>query len=298
MKIRLIDTVHLQDFHEFIPEKQTIPYLREEKKGYFSMLTNNGDSNYTMCNHTTMSILEKCDGQATVKMIAQAMCDEYPDTSRDQILVDVVNSLGQLTRLNVIKWKESNEMNKNPYILSASQRINDTASISLAEETDIRSLVDFFKKTLSNNKPLANLDICHYVWGTDYREYLSPTVIRQCLYSYYKDFFVIKENGNITGIIVVKPATEKYLNEASIQFIFTPYNILFDCMENIVDYYSKFPYKAINVLRICIPEAKGVDNFSLRKNLTSYGFEYEGKCENVYCMHQDLYMYYKKIVHF
>ena len=38
------------------PRKQKLPYVREEEKGYYSVLTNNGDMNYTMLNHIAMEI--------------------------------------------------------------------------------------------------------------------------------------------------------------------------------------------------------------------------------------------------
>ena len=88
------------------------------------------------------------------------------------------------------------------------------------------------------------------------REYMSPTMIRQCLYSYYKDFFVIKCQRKIIGVIAVKPAHEAYLNDAVIQLISVPKYLFNRCIKEVISYYRDFPYKKINALRVYLKSQK------------------------------------------
>lgn len=130
-----------------------------------------------------------------------------------------------------------------------------------------------------------------YFWGNDYREYVSPTMIRQCLYSYYKDFFVLKEHGEIIGVIAVKPAHEAYLNDAVIQLVSVPKNFFSSCIKEILLYYNNFPYKKINALRIQIAKKSSSEEIEIADALEANGFVLESIREKEYCGNQDIYVY-------
>lgn len=56
---------------KLVPEKRREgeKYIRAEKDGYYSLLTDNGDLNYTMLNITSKYILDLCDGNKNVEEI-------------------------------------------------------------------------------------------------------------------------------------------------------------------------------------------------------------------------------------
>ena len=291
MTIYPVEIENDHNFRELKPKRLIIPYLREENEGYWSMLTNNGDSNYTMCNKTSMAILDMCDGNNTVGQILTALFDKYPDANRATIERDLIQTLGSLTRLDAIEWKEDNKMSNNPFVLTAVGCINESVILTLAEEDDIRDLNLFFRQFIEHLPINNTTDRYTYFWGNDYREYVSPTMIRQCLYSYYKDFFVLKEHGEIIGVIAVKPAHEAYLNDAVIQLVSVPKNFFSSCIKEILLYYNNFPYKKINALRIQIAKKSSSEEIEIADALEANGVVLESIREKEYCGNQDIYVY-------
>lgn len=283
-------------FMKLKPRRLPVPYSRTENNGYCSMLTNNGDSNYTMCNSTSMKILDMCNGEKTVEQILCTLVELYPEVEKSRAERDLIHTLSNFTRLDAIEWKDDDGMSNNPFVLTAVGHIDEQVMIALAGEDDIRDLSVFFQDFIKQG-PHDNLtDTYSYFWGNDYREYMSPTMIRQCLYSYYKDFFVIKCQRKIIGVIAVKPAHEAYLNDAVIQLISVPKYLFNRCIKEVISYYRDFPYKKINALRVQVPngneDAKNVIEVALVPN----GFSLEAIREKEYCGNQDIYVYCARIV--
>ena len=66
------------------------------------MLTNNGDSNYTMCNSTSMKILDMCNGEKTVEQFLCTLVELYPEVEKSRAERDLIHTLSNFTRLNAI----------------------------------------------------------------------------------------------------------------------------------------------------------------------------------------------------
>lgn len=64
---------------KLVPEKRQEgeKYIRAEKDGYYSLLTDNGDLNYTMLNITSKYILDLCDGNKNVEEILNILAEQY-----------------------------------------------------------------------------------------------------------------------------------------------------------------------------------------------------------------------------
>lgn len=293
-KIRLFEkNVH---FMKLKPRRLPVPYSRTENNGYCSMLTNNGDSNYTMCNSTSMKILDMCNGEKTVEQILCTLVELYPEVEKSRAERDLIHTLSNFTRLDAIEWKDDDGMSNNPFVLTAVGHIDEQVMIALAGEDDIRDLSVFFQDFIKQG-PHDNLtDTYSYFWGNDYREYMSPTMIRQCLYSYYKDFFVIKCQRKIIGVIAVKPAHEAYLNDAVIQLISVPKYLFNRCIKEVISYYRDFPYKKINALRVQVPNGNEDAKNVIEATLVPNGFSLEAIREKEYCGNQDIYVYCARIV--
>ena len=283
-------------FMKLKPRRLPVPYSRTENNGYCSMLTNNGDSNYTMCNSTSMKILDMCNGEKTVEQILCTLVELYPEVEKSRAERDLIHTLSNFTRLDAIEWKDDYGMSNNPFVLTAVGHIDEQVMIALAGEDDIRDLSVFFQDFIKQG-PHDNLtDTYSYFWGNDYREYMSPTMIRQCLYSYYKDFFVIKCQRKIIGVIAVKPAHEAYLNDAVIQLISVPKYLFNRCIKEVISYYRDFPYKKINALRVQVPNGNEDAKNVIEAALVPNGFSLEAIREKEYCGNQDIYVYCARIV--
>lgn len=283
-------------FMKLKPRRLPVPYSRTENNGYCSMLTNNGDSNYTMCNSTSMKILDMCNGEKTVEQILCTLVELYPEVEKSRAERDLIHTLSHFTRLDAIEWKDDDGMSNNPFVLTAIGHIDEQVMIALAGEDDIRDLSVFFQDFIKQG-PHDNLtDTYSYFWGNDYREYMSPTMIRQCLYSYYKDFFVIKCQRKIIGVIAVKPAHEAYLNDAVIQLISVPKYLFNRCIKEVISYYRDFPYKKINALRVQVPNGNEDAKNVIEAALVPNGFSLEAIREKEYCGNQDIYVYCARIV--
>ena len=87
-----------------IPQKRSegIKYIRTEKSGYYSLLSDNGELNYTMLNETSKYILDSCDGTRTVGEILDLLCVKYKDVEKEKIGADLEATLFNLTRIRVI----------------------------------------------------------------------------------------------------------------------------------------------------------------------------------------------------
>ena len=283
-------------FMKLKPRRLPVPYSRTENNGYCSMLTNNGDSNYTMCNSTSMKILDMCNGEKTVEQILCTLVELYPEVEKSRAERDLIHTLSNFTCLDAIEWKDDDGMSNNPFVLTAVGHIDEQVMIALAGEDDIRDLSVFFQDFIKQG-PHDNLtDTYSYFWGNDYREYMSPTMIRQCLYSYYKDFFVIKCQRKIIGVIAVKPAHEAYLNDAVIQLISVPKYLFNRCIKEVISYYRDFPYKKINALRVQVPNGNEDAKNVIEAALVPNGFSLEAIREKEYCGNQDIYVYCARIV--
>ena len=283
-------------FMKLKPRRLPVPYSRTENNGYCSMLTNNGDSNYTMCNSTSMKILDMCNGEKTVEQILCTLVELYPEVEKSRAERDLIHTLSNFTRVDAIEWKDDDGMSNNPFVLTAVGHIDEQVMIALAGEDDIRDLSVFFQDFIKQGSHDNLTDTYSYFWGNDYREYMSPTMIRQCLYSYYKDFFVIKCQRKIIGVIAVKPAHEAYLNDAVIQLISVPKYLFNRCIKEVISYYRDFPYKKINALRVQVPNGNEDAKNVIEAALVPNGFSLEAIREKEYCGNQDIYVYCARIV--
>lgn len=289
MKMIIPKTGSIDYFSGFIPKRNDLPYYRKENNNYSSMLTNNGDSDYSMLNGTGNLILSLCTGSNSVHDILVHLQNEYPDVSEKTLFDDLVKVLHLLTQTNAINWRNKDMANKNPFSFSAVGQLSENCTISLAMEHEIRELVAFNRDAITHIADKQE-NILNYVWGTNYREYDSGTIIRQCLYSYYKDFFLIKSSGHIIGSIIVRPALEVFLNKATIQMLTIPKHLIEPALKNIVSFYSTFPFKRINLLEILIPEDFYDEHPFFIEHLKAVGFSLESVQNKVY-LNKSLYSY-------
>ena len=288
MKMILPNANSIATFDGVIPKKNDLPYFRKEKQNYCSMLTNNGDSNYMMLNETGNLIMNLCTGSNSVQDILKQMQNMFPEIAENTLFEDIVKVLHTLTQSNAISWRNKDMIYANPFCFMASDTFSDECTFSLVMEYEIRETVAYIKDAIANKK--NEKDFLLYIWGTNHREYGNPVVVRQCLYSYYRDFFVLKSRGRIAGVIIVQPATDVFLNEATIQMIALPSEFIEPSLKSIMDYYGTFPFKKINLLRIQLPIDFCESTPKFVKLIDAIGFSLESLQKGAY-LNKDLYSY-------
>lgn len=293
MKLNLPIINDMNVLENLKPVSKAIPYMRREHNGYWSLLTNNGDANYSMINRTGHLVLELCNGINTPLDILDKLSNVYPEVSRITLQHDLIKIFTALTQTNTIEWRNKQNMNENPFQFTALSTSLSGATLSLVMEHEIRNLSEFLVNALSN---ACCSDNTKYVWGQNYSEYTNPLIIRQCLYSYYKDFFVLKINGLIEGAVIIQPAVEPYINEAEVQFLSLPSKFVTAVMCEIIDYYAQFPYKKTNILHMRFPKAFVQENAFLLSEITKAGFDREAIQKRAY-LNDDLYIYACEISH-
>ena len=179
-----------------------------------------------------------------------------------------IATLFNLTRIRVIRWKGENDMNNTPFLAQGEEKLEKEYSISLAKESDIRisqkMFAKFFKETEAGEKKVK------YFFGNDRREFYSFIAIRQFLYSYYKDFFLLKKDAQLMGVIVVQPSQETYLNSATIQMIDTPQDIFQQAINAVKKYYSEASFKKIEEGDILTGTVISVDEKEVTVDLKYY----------------------------
>lgn len=288
MKMIVPNTTNIAAFEGLIPKRKEIPYCRKENNGYSSMLTSNGDYNYSMLNRTGNLIFELCSGTNSFQDILTILNDKFPDIPESRIFEDLVKVLHQLTQTAAIEWRNNNMMSSNPFSFVASEEISNNCTLSLVMEHEIRETVSFIKSAIAEDQ--SGEETLHYIWGTNYKEYENAIVVRQCLYSYYKDFFILKSCGRVVGVIIVRPAIEFFLNEATIEMMVLPYNLVEAALKSIISYYSSFPFKQINRLKLQLSNDFYKTNKRFVSILDLLGFSLEAVQKKTY-LEKDLYLY-------
>ena len=177
---------------KLVPEKRQEgeKYIRAEKDGYYSLLTDNGDLNYTMLNITSKYILDLCDGNKNVEEILNILAEQYKNVERKRLATDLENVLFNLTRIRLIKWKGEENMNNSPFLSTGTEKLENGYTLSLANEGDIRTLQKMFSEFFKKKEP--NVEDISYFFGNDKREFLNFTAIRQCLYVTTRIFSLLK----------------------------------------------------------------------------------------------------------
>ena len=177
---------------KLVPEKRQEgeKYIRAEKDGYYSLLTDNGDLNYTMLNITSKYILDLCDGNKNVEEILNILAEQYKNVERKRLATDLENVLFNLTRIRLIKWKGEENMNNSPFLSTGTEKLENGYTLSLANEGDIRTLQKMFSEFFKKKEP--NVEDISYFFGNDKRELLNFTAIRQCYIVTTRIFSLLK----------------------------------------------------------------------------------------------------------
>lgn len=158
----------------------------------------------------------------------------------------------------------------------------------IAQENDIRELENFLKVNLDNKKIENNFIIYKnpVILSGEYSE-LS---LRQKLFSYNEEFFLLKNKNEIEGLLSISLPIFYNIYESVIKLIITPINFFKDLLRYSINY---LPFLVIrDITKISVYESNyEILNNTLKDLLINEGFKKEGELKNELGFGKDLVIY-------
>ena len=116
-------------------------------------------------------------------------------------------------------------------MLVLEKKINDNYSITLATEDNFRGICSFFEDDNINNNDRTN----YLAPRSSLNEYKDEVVLREKLFSYSEEFFLLKKNDKIEGILTVVQPVNKLMPRkttvAGLGFVSLPNEYMVEVIE-------------------------------------------------------------------
>lgn len=270
-----------EDVFELLPKKLPVPFVRKEKRGYYSVIGNDGSGEVSMLNKTTMQILDLCDGKRTVGEIANSMGALYPDIASDRIAQDVLEAFGKLEDIGVTTFtsikdevKEGSASNKVPIVYDDAR-----CFMRLATENDYPLILDYLNEISECSSGDQDAEMIDYVYG-DREKSVSQVLLRRELFSFSADYFLIIDqaapnaDASLRGMVKVEYSSDVMRNGAFLTLLHLDTRMVGPVIFCIGEFYSAYKIRNVPALRINIlSEAAG--SMALINVLSSSGFTLE-----------------------
>ena len=241
-------------------KQNNFSFCRQENGGYISVRSSNIPRLQELfLNLTSQIILGECNGCNTVEQIIKNISDLYPNIQRRTIANDVVTNLSVLTRYQLIEWKE-----RNPFMKTLCTTLEGNRKFELLDEGDIRELIVFIKE---NSENLKFLNIMSKLGP-----YYDELFLRDVLFNFTEDFFVVRENGEIKGIITLKYNTNMNSTVCSLGLMIASEEYEDILLSGIVTYSGNTCNRPITKIKVQILEKDCEIKVDLIKKLQLCGF--------------------------
>lgn len=255
--------VHLLECHPIFEEKN-YSFWRHEKKGCISVRSKNVPRLQELfLNQTSQKVLNLCNGGNSIKSIVGEISREYPDIPVDTIENDIINNVSVLSRYQLISWKE-----RNPFMKILCENINETSTFELLDEGNIRELLKFIKE---HSKELQFMNFMSRM-----EVYLDEVYIRDLLFNFSEDFFVIREKNEIAALISLKYHSNMNSTVCSIGIIMGIEKYIPQLLKGITTYSKETCNRRMSKIKIQILEKDRDKNSELITELMRQGFQQEG----------------------
>lgn len=251
MFINDLSKLNLDTYNNSIPifRDDNLSYVRDESDGYISCHSKKECIlREIILNSTAKHILRYCNGNNTAEKILDNMNRDFKDVSKDRLKQDLISALYSLSIAKIIMWNGAN-----PFMVNKSIEVKNNMKICVASEEDLENLVKFFVEIEES----SNLDIVNYINPVkNYREYTDELIVREKLFSYKEEFFVLKNNeSKIKGVISVALPVTNTITVAMIgvaimpdEYIEESLSFIKDEIRNIaVEYVSKIKIHSIDI---------------------------------------------------
>jgi len=179
-------------------DKSNLAYIREEKKGFVTLISkNHPEMRELVINSTSNEMLQLCDGNNSVGDILNSLTKKYYKVPEEVLKKDLSNLYGNMSRLGILDWKT-----ENPFILEREVILDDTHSLKVCSEENFRELYNFYKDGLNNKFSQAEniVYFCPYTIKDEYGE----ISIRQKIFSYTEEFFALYNKDKLEGLLSIK----------------------------------------------------------------------------------------------
>lgn len=255
-------------------KRENLLYEREEKEGYWTFISKiHPEAREIIVNPTTIEILLLCDGSRTLQMIENEMMNRYPNIDGKKIKIDIAKTIASFSRLGIVEWDGDN-----PFLFKKEEPISDVFSMMVAQEDDIRRLKEFIESFISH-KFKNNRNYFSYITPyLDNKEY-EEVALRQKLFSYIEEFFVLLRKSEWVGLISIGIPLLPNSTAATIKLILCPQNYF----RNLLQYaHDNFPYLSVReITKIEISElVKKSLEPKLKEVLFEMGYKEEGIFRN------------------
>jgi hypothetical protein len=261
-------------------KKENLLYEREEKEGYWTITSKiHPEVRELIINPTARKILELADGSRTMDEIELDFVNKYPEVPKEKIKTDIFRTLGSFTRLGIVEWEGDN-----PFLYKYEESLTDGYSLSVAQEDSLREIESFIKSTEDFIKSMKD----HFTIQEEMVFYKNPLimqgeyselVLRQKLFAFSEEFFLLRKDSEIKGLMSISlPAHPKEFG-AVIKLVICPEKFLNELFKYSRDY---LPYLAVrDISKIEFYETNTASvNDSFKKFLLEEGFIKEAELQD------------------
>lgn len=262
--------------HESKPifKRENLLYERKEKEGYWSFLSKlHPETRELIVNPTGMEILTLCDGVKTLQEIEDVMKNKYPNVDSKIIKMDVAKTIANFSRLGIIEWDGDN-----PFLFRKEEPISDKLFMRIGQEEDIIRMKEFIENSgicgvrEYNNSDILIKYICPFTHPSEYKE----IPLRQKLFMYVSEFFLLVHKDEIQGIIEISAPALPNKTAALVKLLVLPGDLVSTLLRYSQDYYPMLSI-AKEVTKITLLESlKNPLDLEFRKILTDEGYHEEG----------------------
>ena len=264
--------------------KENVEYEREEKEGFWTYLSSvHPESREIIINATSKEILSLCNGSRTTQQIEKEMKKRYSDVDFEKIKTDVDSVIASFSRLGLIEWKGIN-----PFLYRKPEIIENDISMVIAQENDISEILKFIEKHSTRD-------------DSDYIYYKSPSApgedyaelgLRQKLFFYAEEFFLLTKGNEIFGLISIGLDRFAGNSVASLKLIICPKQYFSKLLEYTQDYSPVVSVVDFSKIRFYEALYKK-DNPDLIKMLKEAGYQKEGTLKNEFGIDKNIALWAK-----
>jgi len=265
-------------------KRESLLYEREEKEGYFTVLSKvHPETRELIINHTAREILEFCDGKKMLEEIETHFANKYNNVPEERIKFDIFKTLSSFTRLGIVEWE-----GENPFLYKKEEPLSDGYSFSIGQEGDLRNIEIFIKSIEDQSKPQE---------GTVFYknplimigEY-SQLVLRQKLFAFSEEFFLLIKESRINGLFSFSlPSHPKEFNTI-LRLAICPEEFLDDLFKYSRDYLPYLAVRDISKSELYESNLEPI-NESLKKFVLRVGFVKEAELKDELGFGKNLVIY-------
>lgn len=170
-------------------KKEYLEFYRLEKAGYITIISKkHPEIREIMINPIGNYILSQCNGENYIKDICKNLYNNYANIKYQKICDDVCNILFQYDKIGIISWKGDN-----PFMANYKRIIDENRIVINVNENQINELFEFIKQEHNNM-----IEYC--IPYKDKNSY-DELKLRNDLFSYSEEYFFLKKNNKISGVI-------------------------------------------------------------------------------------------------